>query len=536
MLHSPAGLRGPTSIRNALINPTLYLKCFKISKQIIAKIYSKIVFPTKSRIHRKESLGNNSEKSIYDCVKAKSNTVTINCKAGSISIINLNYCKLYLLPVSYLSCFLESVKLWRNCRLNGNTDFTSVLNLKYDGILIGDLVCSTALRRYPASGGSLKKNGQLFDTFFSAISICKYITANFANNLVDAYVCAPEPTYLHSIYKRALHALGANVIESAELNGKLKIYTQRDKLDYPYVKPTSCELDQLTAASINVSKKYIENRITGQEQIWYMYYGQNKKECKQILTNEGFLINIDISKNYAVIFLHSFDDGQYYFGVDCFLDLWEWTIFTIDTLVKSSSCDLVIIKQHPNVDKRCPGDLIAFECLLQRYSHKDKVLFVAKDTSLMDIRLIKNVVGITHHGSVAEELTWLGIPVIGSFYAPWRDNYKFLTTWKFKQEYQELLNSMFSRVHQNNDLVEQELLRYLYDYRINVVQIHDSFTWLQYYSFIFGEKLNVSFPNYLMVEQLLSRLTSSDLVANGVLDYLVTFHQDRALNACSDMR
>ena len=57
------------------------------------------------------------------------------------------------------------------------------------------------------------------------------------------------------------------------------------------------------------------------------------------------------------------------------------------------------------------------------------------------LKKISKCLAITHHSSVVEELSFLGIPLIASAYGPWGSDYVFGYFWRDKVKYEEVLET-----------------------------------------------------------------------------------------------
>jgi hypothetical protein len=69
-------------------------------------------------------------------------------------------------------------------------------------------------------------------------------------------------------------------------------------------------------------------------------------------------------------------------------------------------------------------------------------MFINMHAKINSLASLGCVYGITHHGSVAEELVAAGMPCIASTHAPWGNNYPFLRTWDTAQNYHEILRDL----------------------------------------------------------------------------------------------
>lgn len=528
VLHPPSGLHSLSRMCDVIFKPKFYLKHAALFIDSLLNVFNNIL-KASLRMHYPYSVtdGFVYSNSVFNSLrKERRDSIELKCKAGSIYIIKSEYCKFWSLPYAYLNSLIEFSRVWRSFWFRNNLNHRSILDYRHNKVLIGDLICSTSLRLYPQCGGALVKNNMIKDCIFSAISICRYVDQKFSAPLKDVFACSPEPCYLNSIYKRLLHSKGASIVDLS-LTGRQEIYNSNDILGYPKVVPAEGRSEQLSPDDFSLAQRYIESRVNGKLHLWYMYNGRNNTDSSHIFTIDGSPLVVDNHSSYALVFLHSFDDGQYYFGVDSgFLDLYEWTIFTIETLLNSSKYDIILIKQHPSTHKRCPGDYLAFHSLLSRYKDHHKVVFIDKATPPKTVTLFENIVGITHHGSVAEELSYLGIPVIGSICAPWSLDYKFLVTWSTKKDYKEALEAMRAYSSSEIESIRSELFRYIYDYRLTSNGLEFNSTWCKYCYWIFDKKVsadNIS-EYYSIVERDLEKLTVEELENNGFLDMLADFH------------
>jgi len=102
----------------------------------------------------------------------------------------------------------------------------------------------------------------------------------------------------------------------------------------------------------------------------------------------------------------------------------------------------------------------------------DKLNFIKRDSSIVYLSQVANVVGLTHHGSVAEELVYLNQNAIGYVGGMWSDHYKFLHTWDTKDQYKIIINNF-----NKNNLIkpsnyEKECLyNYIIERKLNAVDL-----------------------------------------------------------------
>lgn len=170
----------------------------------------------------------------------------------------------------------------------------------------------------------------------------------------------------------------------------------------------------------------------------------------------------------AVVFLHSFQDAQYENGCDGFRDLFEWTCVTIQSLHDNPCVSAVVIKPHPNIDYEAyPADRVAMARLIEFCKFFKKVQLVKRNVPLrMLVEAYQCLVGVTHHGSVAEELIYMNIQCIASSFSPWGSEYLFALIWKSKDEYLKILASFSPQFRPVSLAQKKELYRWLKECRL----------------------------------------------------------------------
>ena len=166
----------------------------------------------------------------------------------------------------------------------------------------------------------------------------------------------------------------------------------------------------------------------------YYRYSTEKYSANKELTN--------LNGVTVILYLHIFTDAQYVYGYDGYHDLMDWCLKTISLLNSNEYVSRVIVKPHPEcTNAHHPGDVIANKYLKSKISRFDKVEWADFHFDVNHINSSGLVVGITHHGSVAEELVFKKIPVIASTCSNWGEEYKFGYWWKNVKDYENLISS-----------------------------------------------------------------------------------------------
>ena len=354
------------------------------------------------------------------------------------------------------------------------------LKLKFNDILIGDIIASTFLRNNPKNAGSFKLSIPTYNLLTKAIYCelkSKYNKSYFLK--YSSYLILPEPTYLQVLWKRTFIKYGVIPIETHSYKSKFSLNNDLS-LDNPWI-ASKKEIIKISENEKNSINDFFYTRLNNPQKImaYLTKENSNKNNEKQIYNLENEIIDFKKNKRneskelVAVIFLHSFDDAQYCFGIDDFTDIYEWTIFSIESCLANNEFDHILIKPHPGLDYNIfPGDRIAFNKLYKKFNDFEKISFIKKDSSIVYLSQIANIVGLTHHGSVAEELIYLNQNAIGYVGGMWSNHYKFLSTWKTKNQYTDIINS-FNKNNFNipSDSQKEHLSNYIIERKLNSVDL-----------------------------------------------------------------
>jgi len=361
-------------------------------------------------------------------------------------IVRLRY-KPYPVITSFRDFILihvKAIELFGRSFEKGRFNGALLLKTRYGPILIGDLVGSSALRLRPYGGGSLSHcKLAVLEQLVDAITFSRYINRNLLGQFevkINSAILVREPTYLDAIYNRMLSHYGVGVIELYAYNSIYRLVNAEKYRPFSERVISRCTI-KLNDDWIVNAMNYLSERIADpSRRLAYMQTGTNHEP--NLLDEDQKPIKLVKGVASAAVFLHSFDDAQYVFGLDGFADLFDWTRFTIKTLLSNPKIGKVLIKSHPNVDYRnYTGDKKAMDRLKKMFPVSDKLCWVNACSGPKSFRNAGDFIGITHHGSIAEELVFLGVPVIASICAPWRDQYHFLNIWTSVEHYKALLMS-----------------------------------------------------------------------------------------------
>tara|TARA_B100000989_G_scaffold297916_1_gene285241 strand:+ start:11056 stop:12705 length:1650 start_codon:yes stop_codon:yes gene_type:complete len=328
------------------------------------------------------------------------------------------------------------------------------LNYKLANINAGLHVLSEALRSDYKSFGSIFycRLGILAALYKLHISLEQYKSLILLEDNTS-FVCGVDQEYLYGFFSRYMSNQGAKFIE---LNN----------IQLPYIK---LDLNKTYYSRLNIFKIGSDIEIPDKEKI-YQYYKKriekpwevfNYKEEKYSSKKNILKLN-EVS---VILYLHSFTDAQYVYGYDGYHDLMDWCLTTISILNSNKHVSKVIIKPHPeSTSSYHPGDSIANNYLKSKISSFEKVAWADFHFGVNNIISSDKVIGISHHGSVTEELVFNKFPVIASSHSSWGDKYKFGYWWNDKKDYEKLISSKLISELQVTQTQTDELYRYANDF------------------------------------------------------------------------
>ena len=212
----------------------------------------------------------------------------------------------------------------------------------------------------------------------------------------------------------------------------------------------------------------------------------------------------------AILYLHTFTDAQYAFAYDGYHDLMDWCLSTISSLNSNEYISRVIVKPHPeSTGAYHPGDAIANKYLKSKLPNFDKVQWADSHFGVNHIDNPESVVGITHHGSVAEELAFSKIPVIASAHAFWGKEYKFGYWWDNVKEHEALISGKKITELKVTETQTNELYRYAMDLHFRKDKhacFDNTSTWKDFFEFYNVEDRKEHGENMEQIKSLVSKL------------------------------
>ena len=345
------------------------------------------------------------------------------------------------------------------------------LEYKVANVYAGLHVLSEALRSDYKSYGSIFhcRLGILTALYKLHSSAKEYEQINLPKQS-NSYVCGPALEYIYGFFSRFMSDKGVCFLET---NNRQQPYIKRELNEkfYSRLNLSEIEIDFLEVEKDKITE-YYKNRI---EKPWEAFrYKVEKYSTNKELTN--------LNGVTVIIYLHSFTDAQYVYGYDGYHDLMDWCLKTISLLNSNEHISKVVVKPHPeSTSAYHPGASIANNYLKSKISKYNKVEWVDFHFDVNHIVGEGLVVGITHHGSVAEELVFNKIPVIASTNSYWGEKYKFGYCWKDVMDYENLISGKAITELVVTKTQIDELYRYAMDHYFSIkpdVNVKIDSTWL----------------------------------------------------------
>lgn len=309
---------------------------------------------------------------------------------------------------------------------------TEILNFVYKNVLIGDLIYDTYLRFQKKSTLILSDKKLLFIINYSTRLFNKWESL-FKKVKIDTLLI-PYTSYIHwgipsrlaLINKINVFVFGSNNYFVKKLNSNHPFQSK----DYQFYHTNFLKINNPKVKLYNAEKE-LTDRLSGSitNGISYMKTSAYK--------NKNTDFKLDVSKPFAVIFLHCFFDSPHIYGDGLFTDFHEWLNFILDQ-AKSKKNVNFYVKEHPNA---LPENKEIVDEFKNEYLKYNNIFFIESSVSNNIIAQKKPLAIFTFYGTIAHEFAFLGIPVINAGINP-HYNYNFNYNPKNISQYLEFINDI----------------------------------------------------------------------------------------------
>lgn len=398
--------------------------------------------------------------------------INVNCeyqrsgKAGFLkrnSLFERKWSRLYLSnggKVSLSNIFYEKdlkADLVRQAHdlFQGLKSQEDLLDLKYKGIVLGDLIYDTYLRFKPSPTVNLD------DPFLERLIVAalhifesadQFVALNKCNYLFTSYCSYIQ----HGVLTRVALEHGVKVVSFGSYDQVAKNVSKsfpshfKDYFEYKNIfeaidEDKKRELKQFSEKNLNA-------RFSGEVDASTYYMKKSAFGGDSVLIDENKHLFKNTNRKRAVIFLHCFYDSPHIFRYMLYPDFHEWIVRTLE--VASEANFDFYVKPHPNAIEG--NDVIVNELKIKF----PKVVFLPVEAS--NSQLIKEGfdAAFTVYGTLGHEYPYFGIPVVNAGDNP-HINYSFSIHAESREKYEYYVRNLdkIPSVHQNS---KDEILEFYY--------------------------------------------------------------------------
>ncbi|MGZ3901055.1 MAG: hypothetical protein ACXVNQ_11360, partial [Bacteroidia bacterium] len=320
----------------------------------------------------------------------------------------------------------ELIKIGENLDIN---DPASLLKLKFDGVLVGDLIYDTYLRFFhQPTIEKIDKN------IMHIIEVALNVFYNFKLFLKNNNVRALLNSYSSYIH----HGIPARIC----LHNNIDVYTvgsnsyiiQKLSVDFPYhqINHTSFSPGKpLSEEQLELAKNIFTSRFKGKIDPATSYMRQSAFSDKPLSASVKKLFS-EKNRN-IVIYAHDFYDSPHVNRLLQFPDLYQFLKQTLEALTDLETTN-VFIKTHPNGIAGCK------EKTIELVNSFNKPHFHILDESVSNLHIVelKPALIATARGTVCVEMAYFNIPTV-ALYDNLYVNFDFVHSCKNTESYFSVL-------------------------------------------------------------------------------------------------
>jgi hypothetical protein len=366
-------------------------------------------------------------------------------------VLTNEYFYLYFLQCTFVVFLLK-------LKLTESRDFDK---LRIKNIKIGDIVAAEYLRNPAKGDGNLKVDFRFY------ILTIKYLIVflNFDRSvevllkkykLTDIRFSLQETSFKDEMLRRLMISKGIFFeYQFDKYQGKLLLFEYGPCCQGRVFEYTP-KLNDVTQEEIDECRSNLDKRIFDGIAVWTGNVTDIDSTLK--LDEESHLM-IDNSKPTAILFLHAVADDQFRCGLDCFISIDDFHMYTIKTvLALGYQC---ILKPHPGIKSALHPDKSeiddryilklfgdfgldyrkitdSYDKLIHKSSKINGLYAMNPKVSIKSIIDKFNFITLTHHGTITYEALHLQIPVLKYRYCKSRE-FDFTHSWVDRESYLNLL-------------------------------------------------------------------------------------------------
>jgi len=307
-----------------------------------------------------------------------------------------------------------------------------VLQIKYEDIIIGDLIYDTYLRYFKKATLSITDINLIF---LLARTYGEIDFLNKTSKKIDIYLTGYTAYTNAGLPARIFIKNGIDVFTFSNLKFGKKLsqndFSQTKKywdyqMDFAQMDNKDCKIAE--------GIKLIQNRINGINDLEYMKFDSYLRGDQ-----------IEITKYDGIIFLHDFTDSSHIYRWGLFEDFYEWIIFSFNLIEKYNLN--IALKPHPNQNVTSKKIV---DKLKKEYSQLNWIDERTPNSVLFSSGI---KFGISVYGTVLSELAFKNILPICCGDNP-TINYDFTFNAKTREEYEDFILNYNKLIFKDNRLDE----------------------------------------------------------------------------------
>lgn len=343
------------------------------------------------------------------------------------------------------------------------TDVDSLLELRINGVEIGDLVYDTYLRFKPAPVVD-PKDPYLKELLYYAAKTYYGIENVLSHHLFDLFISTYTSYVDHGIAVRLCLAKGIKVVCTGAFNQVFVSPTPGfpyHKRNFHFYQQWITDVNQAEIQSLGA--QIMQKRFSGEVDSVTGYMKKSSFDPSSVEM-------IGSGQKKCIVMAHDFFDSPHVYGSMLFPDYFSWLEFILKC---ASECEThrYYVKPHPNAVR---DSEFFYRELAQKYA---SITFLDPRTSNNSILKSSFTCVFTLNGTVAHEFPYGGIPAVTAGDNP-HSRFKFSYQAKSIAELRELVLNP-ERVPSLISREEVELFAGVHSWRIHSENLSKTFPWLK---------------------------------------------------------
>lgn len=302
----------------------------------------------------------------------------------------------------------------------------AVLDLRFEGLPVGDLIYDTHLR-HTGKPTIERLDNRLVAHIAEAFIYYKAAQTILATGTIQAVATLHMVYYHLGILSRLAIAMGIPVIQSLSVNPfRIKRFTSflqaRDAVGQFDPREFDHVLTRERETALGFARDYLERRFSGKAELGFKdgfegAYGSNRRRyAKEDLCRS---LNWDPEKPIVVLMAHVFHESPHAVGGNLYADYYDWLAETLEVAARTPQVNW-LLKKHPQqkyfdeILKHSP-DLVpddeTMRRLLAPVAGAAHVALCPPDLHTASLIASSHAI-VTQHGRAGYEFAACGVPVV----------------------------------------------------------------------------------------------------------------------------